>query len=369
MPSSVAMTSPPDKPRAGLWGQITGTLELIKFSHSVFALPFALTAMLFAAQGVPGLHTLLWILWCLVAARTAAMAFNRWADWDFDTFNPRTKRRSQLGTRRSTMVLCVIALAAFAIGCSQLNFLCLVLCPVACVIILGYSLTKRFTAYSHAFLGLALAAAPMGAWAATTGSLESSLPWLLALAVWCWVFGFDLIYATQDVEFDRQARLYSFPASHGVEAALRLARFLHFLTWLILLSFGWLAGLGMPYWIAMGLIFFALMVEHALCRSGDLGKINVAFFQMNALVGLVLILGVGASIYIQNQSSRYEATGGLFSPRSQTPSGNAIVEATPSPLQPQETGRQATESRRQVRSQTESGNEVVSPIPPSGATP
>jgi 4-hydroxybenzoate polyprenyltransferase len=297
MPSSVAMTSPPGKPRIGLVRQFFGTLELIKFSHSVFALPFALSAMLVAARGVPDLWTLLWILWCLVSARTAAMAFNRWADWDYDAFNPRTKRRSQLGTRRSTLALCVLALAAFVFGCSQLNFLCLILCPVACVIILGYSLTKRFTAYSHAFLGLALAAAPMGAWAATTGNLTSPLPWLLAAGVWCWVFGFDLIYATQDVEFDQQAKLHSYPARHGVPAALRLARALHVYTWLILLAFGWLAGLGMPYYIAMGLIFFALIFEHILCRSNDLARINLAFFQMNALVGLILVIGVGVSIY------------------------------------------------------------------------
>ena len=291
------MTSPPGKPRTGFFRQVFGTLELIKFSHSVFALPFALSAMLVAAHGVPGIWTLLWILWCLVSARTAAMAFNRWADWDYDTFNPRTKRRSQLGTRRSTMMLCVIALVAFVFGCSQLNFLCLALCPVACVMILGYSLTKRFTAYSHAFLGLALAAAPMGAWAATTGNLDSPLPRLLALAVWCWVFGFDLIYATQDVEFDRQAKLYSYPAKYGVKAALRLARILHLLTWLILLPFGWLAGFGVPYYTAMGLIFIALIAEHILCQSTDLAKINVAFFQMNALVGLILIVGVAVNIY------------------------------------------------------------------------
>jgi 4-hydroxybenzoate polyprenyltransferase len=294
MPSTVAMTSPPGKPRAGLFGRIFGTLELIKFSHSVFALPFALSAMLVAAHGVPDLHTLLWILGCLVAARTAAMAFNRWADWDYDVFNPRTMRRSQLGSRRSTLALCILALIAFAVGCSQLNVLCLALCPVACAMILGYSLTKRFTAYTHAFLGLALAAAPMGAWAAVTGELYSLAPWTLAGAVWYWVFGFDLIYATQDVEFDRQARLHSFPARYGVKASLRLARVLHVFTWLILLAFGWLAALGLPYWIAMGLIFFALIAEHVLCRSSDLAKINLAFFQMNALVGLILVIGVAA---------------------------------------------------------------------------
>jgi 4-hydroxybenzoate polyprenyltransferase len=300
MPSSVAMTSPPGRPRAGMVRKFFGTLELIKFSHSVFALPFALAAMMVAAQGIPGIWTLLWILWCLVTARTAAMAFNRWADWDYDVFNPRTMRRSQLGTRRSTLALCVLALIAFVIGCAALNFLCLALCPVACAMILGYSLTKRFTAYSHAFLGLALAAAPMGAWAATTGSLASPLPWLLAAGVWCWVFGFDLIYATQDVDFDRQAQLHSYPARHGVPAALRLARILHACTWLILLAFGWLAHLGVAYWIAMGLIFIALIVEHVLCQSSDLGKINLAFFQMNALVGLILVIGVGASLVLQN---------------------------------------------------------------------
>jgi 4-hydroxybenzoate polyprenyltransferase len=293
------MTSPPGKPRTGFFRHIFGTLELIKFSHTVFSLPFALTAMLVAAHGVPSLSILLWILWCLVAARTAAMAFNRWADWDHDMFNPRTKRRSQLGTRGTTMALCGVSLAAFVFGCSQLNYLCLILCPLACVIILGYSLTKRFTAYSHAFLGLALAAAPMGAWAATTGKLTSPLPWLLAAAVWCWVFGFDLIYATQDVDFDRQAQLHSYPARHGVQAALRLARLLHFYTWLILIAFGWLAMLSLPYWIAMGLISIALIVEHILCRSSDLARINVAFFQMNALVGLILVIGVGASLLHQ----------------------------------------------------------------------
>jgi 4-hydroxybenzoate polyprenyltransferase len=300
MPSSVAMTSPPGKSRSGLLRQISGTLELIKFSHSVFALPFALSAMLVAARGVPDLRTLLWILWCLVAARTAAMAFNRWADWDYDVFNPRTKRRSQLGTKRTTMALCLFALLAFVFGSSQLNLLTLALCPVACVIMLGYSLTKRFTAYSHAFLGLALAAAPMGAWAATTGNLISPLPWLLAAAVWCWVFGFDLIYATQDVDFDRQARLHSYPARHGVAAALRLARILHLYTWLILVAFGWFAHLGVPYYLTMALIFCALVFEHIYSRSADLVKINIAFFQMNALVGLFLVLGVGASVYGKN---------------------------------------------------------------------
>ncbi len=292
------MTSPPSG--GGFFHRLAGTLELIKFSHSVFALPFALSAMFIAAGGLPPLPVLLWILWCLVSARTAAMCFNRWADWDHDVFNPRTKRRSQLGTRRMTMTLCIVALVAFVMGCWMLNLLCLALCPVACLIILGYSLTKRFTNYTHAVLGLALAAAPMGAWAAVTGSLLSPLPWVLAAAVWCWVFGFDLIYATQDVDFDRAARLHSFPARHGVETALRLARALHVATWLLLGLFGWLAALSLPYWLAMAFILGALVFEHRLCRTGDLTRINIAFFNMNALVGLCLVLGVVGSISLTN---------------------------------------------------------------------
>jgi 4-hydroxybenzoate polyprenyltransferase len=205
-----------------------------------------------------------------------------------------------------TMNLCGLSLVAFVVGCAELNLLCLALCPVACLLILGYSLTKRFTSYTHAFLGFALAAAPMGAWAATRGELTSYLPWILAAAVWCWVFGFDLIYATQDVEFDQQARLHSHPARHGVTASLRLARALHACTWLILIGFGCAAGLSLPYWVAMILILGALVVEHLLCRTGDLARINIAFFQMNALVGLFLVLGIAASLYW--------AHGGLLAP-------------------------------------------------------
>jgi 4-hydroxybenzoate polyprenyltransferase len=224
------------------------------------------------------------------------MCFNRWADWDHDILNPRTKRRSELGTKPMIAGLGIVALAAFVLGCWQLNTLCLMICPVACVIILGYSLTKRFTDYTHAVLGVALAAAPIGAWAATTGSLLSALPWVLATAVWCWVFGFDLIYAMQDIEFDRQARLHSFPARYGAAAALRLARILHIVTWLLLILFGGLAALSLPYWLTMVFIAGALAYEHYLCRTGDLTRINIAFFNMNALVGLFLVLGVAASI-------------------------------------------------------------------------
>ena len=284
-------------PRSGRFFQrLKGTLELIKFSHSVFALPFALSAMFVAAKGLPPLHTLLWILWCLVAARTAAMSFNRWADWDYDILNPRTHRRSELGTRASTFSMCFLALVAFGLGCWELNPLCMAICPLACLVLLGYSLTKRFTSYTHAVLGLALAMAPIGAWAATTGNLSSPLPWILAVAVWCWVFGFDLIYATQDIEFDRKTGLHSLPARYGLVPSLRLAKVLHIATWIFVGVFGWLASLSAPFWLAEAFIALALGYEHWLCHQPDLARINIAFFNMNAMVGLCLLLGVAASI-------------------------------------------------------------------------
>jgi 4-hydroxybenzoate polyprenyltransferase len=249
MASSVVLTSP-IKPNENVFARFFQTLELIKFSHSVFALPFAMASMLVASNGVPGLWKMGCVLWCLVSARTAAMAFNRWADWDFDRFNPRTRRRSKLGSRRLTLVLCVVSLILFVLGCYFINPLCLMLCPLACVVILSYSLAKRFTAYSHAWLGVALAIAPIGAWVAVRGSLfDSSLPWIMGAAVWCWVFGFDLIYATQDVDFDRQAQLFSFPARYGVPASLLLAKLLHCVTWILLFVWGLLAHLSGAYWI------------------------------------------------------------------------------------------------------------------------
>lgn len=275
------------------------TLEFIKFSHTIFALPFALISMLVAAHGFPSLRTFGLILLCMAAARTAAMAFNRWADWSFDLTNPRTARRSTLATRSTASGLCIFSLLIFFAGSMELNRLCGWLSPVAAVLILGYSLTKRFTSFSHAFLGLALSAAPMGAWAAVRGELYSPVPWCLAAAVWCWVFGFDLIYSTQDIEHDRQSRLFSFPSRFGIESALLLARLLHVLTWIILAAFGLLAALAAPYWISLAVVAGALVHEHRLCRTGRLDKINMAFFQMNALVGAALLAGVGLDVWMR----------------------------------------------------------------------
>jgi len=278
--------------------RVRATLEFVKFSHTVFALPFALIAMAVAAHGLPSLRVFLLILVCMATARTAAMAFNRLCDWEWDKLNPRTANRSRLATRGTAWALVAGSLALFLWATWALNPLCFLLALPAIVLVLGYSLTKRFTPFSHAFLGLALAAAPMGAWAAVRGELTDAAPWALMAGVLCWVFGFDLIYSTLDVEFDRKAGLFSFPSRYGIPAALRLAGVLHVSAWGLFLLFGWLAGLGAVYWIALGIVAAALVWEQRLSRSGDVGRINVAFFQVNALVGLTLLLSVAVQLWL-----------------------------------------------------------------------
>ncbi len=272
-------------------------LELIKFSHTVFAMPFALAAMLVAAGGLPAWRVLGLILWCLVTARTAAMAFNRYVDWDYDRANPRTAGRQHLATRRLALGLTWVALLGFIAGTWFLNVLCFMLAPLAMIMILSYSLTKRFTSFTHFFLGLALAAAPMGAWAAVTGDLRAWPPWVLAFAVLSWVFGFDLIYSTMDVEFDRCAGLSSFPSRFGIPAALRLAGALHLLAWLGLGAFGLACGFGWRYAIGWALVAAALIFEHGLARTGDVARVNTAFFQANAFVGIVVLGAVAAEVF------------------------------------------------------------------------
>lgn len=275
---------------------VWSVLEFIKFSHTVFALPFALIAMLVAASGAPTLRVALLILACMASARTAAMAFNRWLDWEIDQRNPRTQYRSRLITRPAAALLWASAAIVFVWCAYALNPLCLTLSPVALLIIFGYSYTKRFTVWCHGFIGLALSVAPMGAWAAVRGDFYSPLPWLLAGAVLTWVFGFDLIYSTLDADFDRAHGLYSIPAHFGVPHALALAMALHGVTLLLLAAFGRAADLGSPYWCGWGAAVLCIFYEHLLTRGGDLGRINRAFFHMNALVGLALLIGTLASL-------------------------------------------------------------------------
>ncbi len=274
---------------------LTRFLRLIRFSHTIFALPFALGALLVATGGRPSLRLLVLVLLCMVCARTAAMLFNRIVDWQLDQRNPRTATRHQLLARPVALLLLGLSAAAF-VGCAgAINRTTLLLSPLALAIVFFYSLTKRFTAASHFFLGLALAVAPAGAWIAATGHLALP-PLLLGAGVVGWVAGFDLIYATQDYEFDRREGLHSLVVRLGIDRSLRLAQFLHLGMFLALLGFGFAASLGAIYFCGMPLVAAALVYEHRSAARLDLAGINRAFFQSNAFVSAVFLVSVGAAL-------------------------------------------------------------------------
>lgn len=272
---------------------VTRFLQLIRFSHTIFALPFALGALLVAADGRPTLRTLLLVLACMVLARTAAMLFNRLSDWAIDQKNPRTAARHRLLDKPVAWALLVIASLAFLITSAAINRTTGLLAPVALLIIFFYSLTKRFTDATHFFLGAALAVAPAGAWIAQTGRLDLP-PLVLGAGVVCWVAGFDLIYATQDVDFDRREGLRSLVVKLGVARSLRLAQSLHLLMFVALIAFGLVAKLGALYYAAMPFVAAALIYEHRSARKLDLAGINRAFFQSNAFVSAIFVAAVAA---------------------------------------------------------------------------
>ena len=273
-------------------------LQLIRFSHTIFALPFALGALFVAANGWPSPRTLVLVLACMVLARTAAMLFNRLADWSIDKRNPRTAGRHLLVSKPIAWVLLVVTAAAFIATAAAINSLSGLLSPLALAIIFFYSLTKRFTDFTHFFLGLALAVAPAGAWIAQTGRLDLP-PLVLGLGVVCWVAGFDLIYATQDVEFDRREGLRSMVVKLGVRRSLHAAQWLHLAMFFALLAFGIAAGLGAIYYCAMPLIAAALVYEHRSAGPLDIAAINRAFFQSNAFVSAVFLVAVTADVVIR----------------------------------------------------------------------
>jgi 4-hydroxybenzoate polyprenyltransferase len=270
---------------------LTRFLRLIRFSHTVFALPFALGALLVATDGRPSLRLLMLVLLCMVCARTAAMLFNRLADWTLDQRNPRTATRHQLISRPVALLLLGLSSAAFVAAAAAINQTTLLLAPLALAIIFFYSLTKRFTAASHFFLGAALAIAPAGAWIAASGHLALA-PLLLGAGVVGWVAGFDLIYATQDFEFDRREGLHSLVVRLGIPRSLWLAQLLHFAMFLGLLFFGFAASLGAIYFCGMPLVAGALAYEHRSAARLDLAGINRAFFQSNAFVSAVFLISV-----------------------------------------------------------------------------
>ena len=277
---------------------LVAALRFIRFSHTVFALPFALGAMLAAANGLPGWCLAGLIVLAMVFARTAAMTFNRLADWEMDKRNPRTAGRHKLVSFRAAVVMLVASSAGFVATTFFINRLCFWLSPLALAIVFFYSLTKRFTHAAQFFLGLALSVAPVGAWLAVTGAF-SLPPLVLALAVLLWVAGFDLIYATQDHEFDKAEGLHSMVVKLGVPRALGLARALHTAAFAGLLAFGWFAGLGVGYSVAAVAICGMLVYEHRVASRLDVDAVNRAFFLSNAIVGALFVAGVAADVFLR----------------------------------------------------------------------
>ncbi|MEM6568136.1 MAG: UbiA-like polyprenyltransferase [Planctomycetota bacterium] len=281
--------------------RVLATLSLVKFSHSVFALPFALMGAWLAAGGPPALETLLWIVVCAVSARTAAMAVNRLVDRDIDADNPRTAGRElpsgALGVGYARALVAVAA-AVFVGGAFALNPLAGQLSPIVLVVLLGYSYVKRFSAGAHLVLGVALGLAPLGAWIAVRGDFDGDLTPILLLfvCVWTWVAGFDLIYACQDADFDRARGLHSIPARFGVASALRLSRALHVVTVLALVGVALRADLGAVFWISTAVAAGLLAWEQSLVRADDLSRVDVAFFTVNGWVGVALFLGLAVDM-------------------------------------------------------------------------
>jgi 4-hydroxybenzoate polyprenyltransferase len=276
------------------------------FSHSLFALPFGLMGMLLAANGLPGLRTFFWILVSLVGARNAANAINRLIDLRYDAANPRTAHRhlpqGQV-TAGEVLGLSITGFALLFLGAWQLNPLCLMLAPVAVLILVSYSYTKRFTWASHLVLGFACGIAPTASWLAVTGSFAVP-PILLSGAVMCWVAGFDIIYATQDVEFDRQAGLHAIPARFGVQNALRIARGLHLAVILLLLALPRFlappyATLGLFYYLGLLVVSSLLFWEHLLVKPDDLNRVTMAAYYVNQIIGVVLLLFTALDVFIK----------------------------------------------------------------------
>lgn len=275
-------------------------LEMIKFEHTLFALPFALTAAVVAARGMPAWWQLGWLLLAMVGARSSAMTFNRIVDIEYDRRNPRTANRALpagMVTVAQAWLFTLLTAGLLILAAWRLNPLALYLSPIALLIVWGYSFTKRFTRLSHLVLGLALGIAPSAAWIALTGALPLA-PMILTLAVICWTAGFDIIYACQDVEFDRQVGLHSVPAKLGIGPALLISSLLHFVAFALLVAFGLLAGLRFGYLGALIPVAGLLLYQHSIVRPHDLSRLNAAFFTANGVISVLLLVGAGVDILL-----------------------------------------------------------------------
>ncbi|HSA91395.1 MAG TPA: UbiA-like polyprenyltransferase [Terriglobales bacterium] len=280
---------------------IRTTLEMIKWEHSVFALPFALCGAMLAAGGWPTAHQLLWIVVAMVSARSAAMAFNRLADHALDAANPRTRTRAlPTGTlsRRFVFLFVLTASAGLIFAAAQLNPLAFALSPVALAVILLYSYTKRYTRWSHLVLGFALGISPAAAWIAVRGSFDPRIL-VLTAAVTLWVAGFDILYACQDYDFDREQGLHSIPSAFGIASALWIARVLHGLMLLLLVALMALFSLGTLAMAGVAVVGLLLVYEHALVSPRDLSRLNAAFFTLNGVISLVFFAFVAGDLLLR----------------------------------------------------------------------
>jgi 4-hydroxybenzoate polyprenyltransferase len=282
------------------------TLGMIKWEHSIFALPFAFCGAMLAARGVPTLHQLAWIVVAMVAARSAAMSFNRLADASIDAANPRTRARAlPAGVLTPNFVrnFVVLSSAIFVVAAWQLNRLAFLLSPVALAVLLLYSYTKRWTRWSHLVLGFALGIAPAAAWIAVRGSLDPRILFLTA-AVTFWVGGFDVLYACQDLEFDQQAGLHSIPRYFGIGNALWIARLFHLLMLVLLTALVRVFGLGKFALAGIVAVCLLLAYEHSLVSKDDLSKLNAAFFTMNGIIAVVFWVFLTADLLLRTQHAQ-----------------------------------------------------------------
>jgi 4-hydroxybenzoate polyprenyltransferase len=293
---------------SNFWRKLKITLGMIKFEHTLFALPFAFLGAVLAADGLPSLRQIVFITMAMVGARSAAMTFNRIADREIDAANPRTKNRELPAGKLSVSfawAFLFTSIALFLLAAYSLNWLTFALSPVALLSVLGYSYAKRYTAFSHLILGWALAISPTAAWIAVRGAVDSAVPLLLSLLVLLWTAGFDVLYACQDFEFDKKAGLRSIPARYGIGNSLWIARFFHLQAFFVLLLLYVVLGLG---WISLaGVVAVAalLIYQHTLVKANDLSRMNAAFFTTNAFVSVILFLTFGAAVFI----SKYQYGG------------------------------------------------------------
>lgn len=283
------------------WPKLRITLEMIKFEHTLFALPFAFLGALLAADGLPEWRQILWITVAMVGARSAAMTFNRIADREIDAQNPRTAGR-ELPTGKLSVgfawVFLYVSIGLFLLAAYSLNWLTFALSPVALLSVLGYSYAKRFTAFAHIMLGWALAISPTAAWIAVRGTVDSEVPLLLSLIVLMWTAGFDVMYACQDFEFDTRSGLRSIPARFGIRNSLWIARLFHFQAFIVLVILYLDTGLGWPALVGVLLVGALLVYQHTLVKPTDLSRMNAAFFTTNAFVSVILLVTFGGAVFI-----------------------------------------------------------------------